>query len=47
MLRGTRFTTAYVPTPVCAPVRVCLAAGKEYDRAGGLENRAKLHFTSC
>ena len=31
---GTRFTTAYVPAPVCAPSRSCLAAGREYDEAG-------------
>lgn len=30
---GTRFTTAYVPAPVCAPSRSCLASGREYDRA--------------
>ena len=27
---GTRFTTAYVPAPVCAPSRSCLASGREY-----------------
>ena len=32
--RGTRFTHAYVPAPVCAPSRSCLAAGREYDDAG-------------
>ena len=32
--RGTRFTTAYVPAPVCAPSRSCLAAGREYDQTG-------------
>lgn len=37
--RGTRFTQAYVPTPLCALVRACLAAGKEYDFAGVKENR--------
>lgn len=30
--RGTRFTRAVVASPVCAPSRACLAAGKEYDR---------------
>ena len=35
---GTRFTTAYVPAPVCAPSRSCLAAGREYDYAGVLNN---------
>ena len=37
--RGTRFTTAYVPAPVCAPSRSCLAAGREYDEAGVPSNR--------
>ena len=34
---GTRFTTAYVPAPVCAPSRSCLASGREYgsDAANG------------
>lgn len=30
--RGARFTRAIVPSPLCAPARACLAAGKEYDR---------------
>ena len=30
---GTRFTTAYVPAPVCAPSRSCLASGREYGSA--------------
>jgi arylsulfatase len=30
--RGTTFTRAVVPSPVCAPSRACLAAGKEYGR---------------
>ena len=29
--KGTRFTSAYVPAPVCAPSRSCLASGREYD----------------
>jgi arylsulfatase A-like enzyme len=32
--KGVRFTQAYVPVPLCAPVRACLASGKEYDDAG-------------
>jgi choline-sulfatase len=32
--RGTRFTDAICPSPLCAPSRACLAAGKEYDRCG-------------
>jgi arylsulfatase len=30
--RGVRFTRAVCPSPLCAPSRACLAAGKEYDR---------------
>jgi len=32
--KGTRFEHAYVPAPVCAPSRSCLAAGREFDKAG-------------
>lgn len=38
--RGTRFTQAYVPAPVCAPSRSCLASAREYDAAGVLSNFA-------
>jgi arylsulfatase A-like enzyme len=31
---GVRFSHAYVPAPVCAPSRACLASGREYDQAG-------------
>jgi arylsulfatase A-like enzyme len=30
--RGVRFTKAVCASPLCAPSRACLAAGKEYDR---------------
>ncbi len=30
MARGTTFTQAITPAPVCAPARACLAAGKRY-----------------
>eukprot|EP01063_Lacrimia_lanifica_P004438 TRINITY_DN1248_c0_g1_i1.p1 TRINITY_DN1248_c0_g1~~TRINITY_DN1248_c0_g1_i1.p1 ORF type:complete len:508 (+),score=206.28 TRINITY_DN1248_c0_g1_i1:67-1590(+) len=36
--KGTRFKQSYVPAPVCAPSRSCLAAGREYDEAGVLDN---------
>jgi arylsulfatase A-like enzyme len=36
--KGIRFGQAYVPSPLCAPVRACLAAGKEYDQAGVPQN---------
>lgn len=32
--RGVSFTRAIVASPLCAPSRACLAAGKEYDRCG-------------
>lgn len=38
--KGVRFTQAYVPSPLCAPVRACLASGKEYDECGVILNRA-------
>lgn len=31
--RGTRFLHAYVPSPLCAPARACVASGREYDEA--------------
>ena len=30
--RGTRFTDAVCPSPLCAPSRACMALGVEYDR---------------
>lgn len=35
---GTRFAQAYVPSPLCAPSRACLASGREYDDAGVPDN---------
>lgn len=35
---GTHFTKAFVPSPLCAPSRACLAAGREYDFAGVPDN---------
>ena len=32
--RGTQFTNAVCPSPVCNPSRACLASGYEYDRCG-------------
>ena len=32
--RGVRFEHAYCASPLCAPSRACLAAGKEYDGCG-------------
>jgi len=37
---GTRFRRAFVPAPVCAPSRACLASGREYDEAGVPSNFA-------
>jgi len=31
--KGTRFTHAYVPAPLCAPSRGALASGREYDES--------------
>ena len=36
--RGVRFTNAVCPSPLCAPSRACLAAGKEYDRCRVADN---------
>ena len=36
--RGTHFTKAFVPAPLCAPSRACLAGGREYDAAGVPDN---------
>ena len=38
--RGTRFAHAVVPSPLCAPSRAALAAGKEYDASGVSGNKA-------
>lgn len=37
---GTRFLSAFVPSPVCAPSRACLASGRAYDDAGVPSNFA-------
>jgi arylsulfatase A-like enzyme len=36
--RGVRLTNALTPSPLCAPARACLAAGREYDRCGVASN---------
>ena len=38
--KGTRFSQAYVPSPLCGPSRASLASGREYDYAGVLTNAA-------
>jgi len=35
---GTHFSKAFVPSPLCAPSRACLAGGREYDAAGVPDN---------
>eukprot|EP00927_Polykrikos_kofoidii_P022699 TRINITY_DN21118_c0_g1_i1.p1 TRINITY_DN21118_c0_g1~~TRINITY_DN21118_c0_g1_i1.p1 ORF type:complete len:715 (+),score=110.58 TRINITY_DN21118_c0_g1_i1:136-2145(+) len=37
--KGVRFTQVYVPAPVCAPSRSCLASGRHYDRTQVPSNR--------
>ena len=46
---GVLFTRAVCPSPLCAPSRACLAAGKEYDRCGVENNGVNypLHQTTC
>jgi len=34
MARGTRFTNAVTPSPICAPARACLASGRDYEACG-------------
>jgi len=40
--RGTQFTRAICPSPLCAPSRACLATGREYERCGVRNNRDDL-----
>lgn len=40
--RGTQFTRAICPSPLCAPSRACLATGREYERCGVRNNRNDL-----
>jgi arylsulfatase A-like enzyme len=35
---GVHYSNAVCPSPLCAPSRACLASGKEYDRAGVINN---------
>ena len=37
--QGVRFARAITPSPLCAPARACLAAGREYDRCGVPNNK--------
>ena len=37
-LAGTHFRKAFVPSPLCAPSRACLAGAREYDDAGVPDN---------
>lgn len=43
--RGISFTRAVVASPLCAPARACLAAGKEYDRGGVPSNQHDYPLT--
>jgi len=42
---GAWFRRAIVPSPLCAPSRACLAAGKEYDRCGVPSNSVDYPLT--
>lgn len=37
--RGTAFSRAWTPSPLCVPARSCLATGKSYGRAPASDNR--------
>ncbi|MBI3117510.1 MAG: sulfatase-like hydrolase/transferase, partial [Candidatus Hydrogenedentes bacterium] len=39
---GSRFETAFCPSPVCAPSRACLALGRQYGRTGVAGNEDNL-----
>ncbi len=45
--RGVRFTKAVVASPLCAPSRACLAAGREYDACGVPSNRQNYPLTQA
>ncbi len=36
--KGVLFTQAFCPSPLCAPSRAALAAGRDYDRCGVVDN---------
>lgn len=38
--RGTRFTNAFTPSPLCSPARACLATGRDYHHCG-VENNGQ------
>ncbi len=42
MQRGTTFTNAFTPSPLCAPARACLATGRSYARCGVAGNDDNL-----
>lgn len=37
--RGTSFSHAWTPSPICAPARACLAVGRNYDRSPVQHNK--------
>ncbi|MBN1864661.1 MAG: sulfatase-like hydrolase/transferase [Victivallales bacterium] len=39
---GITFTNAFTPSPICAPARACLAAGRDYGRCGVKNNSEAL-----
>ena len=41
--RGTRFTNAYTPCPICVPARAALATGRWVHQTGSWDNAAPYH----
>lgn len=41
--RGTRFTNAYTPCPICVPARACLATGRQAFQMGVWDNAHPYH----
>jgi arylsulfatase A-like enzyme len=42
MKKGTSFSSAYTPSPLCAPARACIASGRDYPAHGVKNNLQNL-----
>jgi len=42
MKQGTTFSSAYTPSPLCAPARACIASGRDYPAHGVMNNGQNL-----